>query len=231
MRLSTAVFTSAAPVSTMHGGVGVDRRGPAGAARCPSMTGILRSVTVRGRRAAAWNAGDASAAVGREPALVAGGSEDWRRGARGPCRSSSTIRTPGRSAIALTRPSLRAGPSRGDGAVPSRDLVLARALGLVERPSAAVDDVLGDGVHVLGQAGDAEARRDRPAVAEGRGLDLPADALGVQQRAVLAGLHEQDRELVAAVPADHVDAARLLDAGYGRRCGASRRPRRGPARR
>ena len=45
--------------------------------------------------------------------------------------------------------------------------------------------------------------------AERRGLDLPADALGVQQRAVLAGLHEQDHELVATVPADHVDVARL----------------------
>ena len=71
------------------------------------------------------------------------------------------------------------------------------------------DDVLGHGSDVLGEAGHSEAHRDRPAVAEDRGLDLPADPLGVQQRAVLAGLHEQDRELVAAVPADHVDVARL----------------------
>ena len=59
---------------------------------------------------------------------------------------------------------------------------------------------------------------------KGCSADHLADAVGVEPGAGLRGLDEQHRELVAAVAGHHVDAARVLHEDLGHRRAASRRP-------
>ena len=89
------------------------------------------------------------------------------------------------------------------------DPVLARALRGVECLVGGLDQVVRGGRHVLGQGGDAEARRHATTVGELVRGEHVADSVGVEPRARFGRFHQEDGELVAAVAADDVDAARV----------------------
>src|SRR4029453_19423709 len=67
---------------------------------------------------------------------------------------------------------------------------------------------------ILRKTGDAEADGDRP-VREGVLLDHGADAVRVRDAAGLRRVHEDDRELVTAVPRHDAEAARMLHEELG----------------
>src|SRR3989442_2123913 len=90
-------------------------------------------------------------------------------------------------------------------------LVLARPLGGVERFVGGPHQVLGGRYLVVGQARDAEARGDGPAVREGKGRDDLPDAVRVEPGAGAGGLDEEHHELVPAVAGHDVDTPRVLD--------------------
>src|SRR4030095_4040770 len=71
-----------------------------------------------------------------------------------------------------------------------------------------------DGRRVFRQACDPEAGGDRR-MGEPVLLDEVEDALGVREAAGLRRVHQDDRELVAAVPGHDAEAARVLDQELG----------------
>src|SRR3990172_11211859 len=107
----------------------------------------------------------------------------WWRTSR-TCRSSSTIR--------MSRCAMSGDLCRGPG---RDDLVLARALGGVERLVGGAEEVLGGGHLVVGEARDAERGGHRLAVREGGGGDDLPDPIRVEPGAPLRALDQQDREL------------------------------------
>jgi len=95
------------------------------------------------------------------------------------------------------------------------DAVLARPLGRVQSLVRRLDEILGGGRHVLGEGGDAEARRHATLVGELIRRENIADAIRVEARPRLGRLHQEDGELVAAIAADDVDAARMPEQDLG----------------
>jgi len=87
--------------------------------------------------------------------------------------------------------------------------VPAQTLGLVEGPISGDDEIV-DGRRIFREAGDPETGRDRR-VREPVLLHDDPDALRVREAAGLRRVHQDDRELVAAVPGHDAEAARVLD--------------------
>src|SRR5262245_2627768 len=110
---------------------------------------------------------------------------------------------------------LQVGRPRAPNLLVERDAILAGSLGRVERLVGCAHQGVGRGLHVLGQGRDAEARGDGLPVGEVERGQHVADPVRVQAGAALGGLDEQHGELVAAVAADHVDAAGGLEEDVG----------------
>src|SRR5574341_714088 len=90
-----------------------------------------------------------------------------------------------------------------------RNTIPPEPLSIVQRAIGSHNEIVGRGP-VLGEAGHAEAHGDRP-VTEGVLLHEGPHALGVGDRPGRRRVHQDDRELVAAVPGDHAEAPRVLE--------------------